>query len=501
MPRYQSRDPQQREELDKANAPTPKKERRAQAPQQHSGMNGSWVTKGVVPRPHPQVLLGLQRGVGNQAVVQMLRRSSPASQRAQQWHAEALQEERNRRFQMGVEEAISRTQDRLASPPRRIARQRQEQPEQSNRGHLNNPASPPVPAPAPGEAQHTAVLEQPEQSSPASQRAQRLADEARLGAQNTEAQEQSKQEVRGKWLPALEGHLRGKYGVEPSEKVQSQYNQEVRAQATAQQALTGHFGFKHNLPVIEAKELEPSYQVGNPYGGEYMGTKYLSPPEAQDYKLSVTGGKVKKRKKSPSNSTDPKQNARWFLEDFDTTTIAEGMHGANGLAIYVLSQEGDLYSGEGKKFLFHHSSLLAGTKVAAAGEIKVVNGEVTQVSNTSGHYAPEVKYLKNILAKLEAGGVALATVDVVEDEYSECDHCNNRFAHGEERRMKAVDWLERHKPAIPDRANEPPLPPPTRPSWPVGPPTAQKWRAHYAWRAQDQKEELVGQHRANKPTS
>ena len=51
---------------------------------------------------------------------------------------------------------------------------------------------------------------------------------------------------------------------------------------------------------------------------------------------------------------------------------------------------------------FHHSSFLAGEKVAAAGEIIIENGIIKEITNGSGHYRPDISYVKaNILKELD----------------------------------------------------------------------------------------------------
>ena len=57
-------------------------------------------------------------------------------------------------------------------------------------------------------------------------------------------------------------------------------------------------------------------------------------------------------------------------------------------------------AGIGRQNVIHHSSFLAGAPVAAAGEIKVVNGRLVSISNGSGHYRPPPGYLINFLKVL-----------------------------------------------------------------------------------------------------
>ena len=72
---------------------------------------------------------------------------------------------------------------------------------------------------------------------------------------------------------------------------------------------------------------------------------------------------------------------------FDTTESVT-QHMGPGWAIYVMSPTGNLHASSHSVGHRHHSSLLAGTEVAGAGEVKVLGGKLVHISNKSGHYAP-----------------------------------------------------------------------------------------------------------------
>jgi hypothetical protein len=58
-------------------------------------------------------------------------------------------------------------------------------------------------------------------------------------------------------------------------------------------------------------------------------------------------------------------------------------------AIFAADASGNLYaSNQNKVFLFHHSTLMAGQPVVAAGEMQVTAGVISSVTNCSGHYQP-----------------------------------------------------------------------------------------------------------------
>jgi hypothetical protein len=75
-----------------------------------------------------------------------------------------------------------------------------------------------------------------------------------------------------------------------------------------------------------------------------------------------------------------------------------------GKAIYVMSKEGQLHVISHKIGLRHHSSPLAGQNVACAGELRVVAGVLEWLTNKSGHYAPQIDHLLQVLHILRKAG-------------------------------------------------------------------------------------------------
>jgi hypothetical protein len=61
----------------------------------------------------------------------------------------------------------------------------------------------------------------------------------------------------------------------------------------------------------------------------------------------------------------------------------------------------------------HHSSLLAGGKVAAAGEIEIKQGIIKMVNRESGHYHPEELHLNQFLRELRRRGVDVRPINVI----------------------------------------------------------------------------------------
>jgi hypothetical protein len=86
--------------------------------------------------------------------------------------------------------------------------------------------------------------------------------------------------------------------------------------------------------------------------------------------------------------------------------------GGPGFAIFVMDGDGRVYAGQHRVGLFHHSSFLGGAEVAAAGELKVENGKLKEVTAKSGHYEPTPKHTRQLLAVLHEHNVPLHGVQV-----------------------------------------------------------------------------------------
>lgn len=127
--------------------------------------------------------------------------------------------------------------------------------------------------------------------------------------------------------------------------------------------------------------------------------KYLkTSKDREPYKLVKQGGKIKQGK-------PPKPKGGY--DTGEESTNASGQ----GFAIFVMSADGDIYAASHQVDRFHHSSFLAGGATAGAGEIKVESGELTEISNKSGHYQPGPEHLvQSIQGFKKLGGVDGARV-------------------------------------------------------------------------------------------
>ena len=145
-------------------------------------------------------------------------------------------------------------------------------------------------------------------------------------------------------------------------------------------------------------------------GGIKFKTQYLSKPQKIRYRIYVEGGTFKD-----------------ILGQNLDTGVTKGMSpGAAGGMIFVMSKSGKIYGADmvaevlkrsdraTKEYVgFHHSSFLSGGEVAGAGEIQVSGGQLTMVSDASGHYKPKQKFIYQFLNELARKGVALGSNVIV----------------------------------------------------------------------------------------
>ena len=98
--------------------------------------------------------------------------------------------------------------------------------------------------------------------------------------------------------------------------------------------------------------------------------------------------------------------------------------------LYVLTEGGSIHccSSTDDRGL-HHSSLVAGAHVAAAGQITVCNGCLLTLSNESGHYAPPPSTLRTmigVLARLGLAGIDRVQLNVIRREAYDLPAVHNR---------------------------------------------------------------------------
>lgn len=129
------------------------------------------------------------------------------------------------------------------------------------------------------------------------------------------------------------------------------------------------------------------------------GVKYVNDENARDrYWVEIKGGQLLRKQTSRDQNRTP----------FDTKELVQHLKAKpkyaslTGItAIWVFSPANKFYSHLVKLGRFHHSSLLEGTEINAAGEWGVKQGKIEWINGKSGHYRPDtalfigaVKFLK-----------------------------------------------------------------------------------------------------------
>ena len=138
---------------------------------------------------------------------------------------------------------------------------------------------------------------------------------------------------------------------------------------------------------------------GEETGGGHYGTvvTYLDEAQRASHVLRVKDGKLVD---ADGKALDPQIGA-------------EGSDQRSGFAIYVMLGDGTVYvSFDHNQGSFHHSSLVAGAPVAGAGDMTVIDGELLELSNSSGHYRPPAESLTNVVTRLTELGIDMKGVKV-----------------------------------------------------------------------------------------
>ncbi len=158
---------------------------------------------------------------------------------------------------------------------------------------------------------------------------------------------------------------------------------------------------KGEISAEEYKEAEDLFNEWvkvnkiNPEEVAHYKVQYLrSEQEREQYELTVDNGTIKQGK--------PPQV-------YDTGSLQSFFEGS-GWAIFVMSEDGRIYSAPQLIGRFQHSSFFAGGALASAGEIRVENGRLIGISNKSGHYRPNWLFLVQVLQELRSRGVKLEGV-------------------------------------------------------------------------------------------
>ena len=125
--------------------------------------------------------------------------------------------------------------------------------------------------------------------------------------------------------------------------------------------------------------------------------KYLDDVERLEYELAIVDGKLYTK------------NGKLF-----DTTLADTIF-SRRKSIFVMSKDGRIYSSLSHSVgKFHHSSFLAGSEVASAGELRVINGIIKEVTRKSGHYQPSKSINNQFIKQLEKEEVKVKDIIITD---------------------------------------------------------------------------------------
>jgi len=146
------------------------------------------------------------------------------------------------------------------------------------------------------------------------------------------------------------------------------------------------------VPKEMLEEYRGEHQPGNNIWPHESIVKYYSRTERARFALKVENGRLVDAKGRP----------------FDTSSIK------GGKAIFVVDTEGTIYAWPGESIpgRIHHSSLVAGEPVTMAGEMAVTNGEITAISDKTGHYHSTPQMTKQFTEQLQTKGVNVSKIKV-----------------------------------------------------------------------------------------
>ena len=157
----------------------------------------------------------------------------------------------------------------------------------------------------------------------------------------------------------------------------------------------------HSFPTLDLIE---KYK-----GEEKKGVLYLNAEQRESYRVYFCKELLCDQKEQPLNPEHlgPKS----LIKPFSNTDQQKQTNLQRGLAIYVMNAKGEIWlSFDSKDHYFHHSTLLAGQPIAAAGEMIIFQGKLYAINNQSGHYQPPPIVLKRVLSVLENKGVSIKGV-------------------------------------------------------------------------------------------
>jgi len=147
-------------------------------------------------------------------------------------------------------------------------------------------------------------------------------------------------------------------------------------------------------PMKDVPNREP--RIFKIFNALRMGVKYCNDTAARNkFKIEFRGRQLWRR--------DQLFDTRALMEHYG----AKGNYEMTGEVIWIMSKENpeEFYSHVGKLGRVHHSTFFGGEAVRAAGDWRVEQGVIRQITGRSGHYKPGIGPLIQALRILHSRGV------------------------------------------------------------------------------------------------
>jgi hypothetical protein len=156
----------------------------------------------------------------------------------------------------------------------------------------------------------------------------------------------------------------------------------------------------HEIGALQKKNLLLEVNEGAKKKDEHEQTVFIGAKERDAYRCLLNGGKVYQRQ--ADNTFDLYDTWK------DTSKIGRGY------AACTVNYNGELslFSHYDAEKPFFHSSLNAQAAVFWAGEIKIVNGQIAELTSQSGHYKPDKENTARLLAYLKDRQVDISQIVV-----------------------------------------------------------------------------------------
>lgn len=236
-------------------------------------------------------------------------------------------------------------------------------------------------------------------------------------------------------IPPLKTKKDGRYyfhkrNVDPAYQDPSRGKDEFDFAAYVTYALNNAFSIMEpeakNKIESDADELKNKHKWTDDQKAQYLTAEAMkkafkwTDKDCESY-LNLNSGVIKviKVEDNPTDEAYKRENYKLQLgspitqgpkkEPFDTSN-SYSIFSKDGWSIFVMDSQGQFFAGQHKKWLFHHSSFLAGGPVAGAGELKATNGKLEAITNKSGHYKPGENETMQVLHELDRRGILKTTL-------------------------------------------------------------------------------------------